>query len=129
MIETDIKVLKLYCRGFQWPKQLVRSLTSTFCVRVAWDAVEFGLGLLIIPEMHTLMYHYKPLGDKDIRLLRLTRKGLFGGVKRTLIHVPLSKSPAYECISYMWCDCAKTYSIFVDGCQLPGDSDCIQRTL
>lgn len=119
MIETDIKVLELYYQGFQLLKQLIRTPTAILWTRVIGDAIEFGLGLLIIPEMHTLMYHYKPLGDKDIRLLRLTRKGLLGGVKRTLIHVPLSEAPAYECISYVWGDSTKNHSILIDDCQMP----------
>jgi hypothetical protein len=119
IIETDMKVLELYYRGFQRLWKLVRTPTDIYGIQVAWDAIEFGLGLLAIPEMYTLMYHYKPLGDKEIRLLRLTRKGLLGGVKRTLIHVPLSKAPAYECISYVWGDSTKNHSILIDDCQMP----------
>jgi hypothetical protein len=96
--------------------------TAIFCFEAAWRVVKFGFGLLmkfLIPETHEPLYSYTPLAEKDIRLVRLTRRRLFGGVERSLIHVSLEKAPPYECVSYTWGDSTKTHSILIDGFQLP----------
>jgi hypothetical protein len=70
------------------------------------------------PQKPEMQFHYKPLANGEIRLLRLPRRDLFGGIKSSLIHVPLDKAPGYECISYVWGDQTKTSSILIDGCQM-----------
>lgn len=119
-----INLVRLYL-GFQWLKKHVGHMiqistpTAIYIFQATRAAVEFALALLVIPERHRLMYHYKPLAEEDFRLLRLTRRGLFGGFKKSLIHVPLKELPAYECISYAWGDSTKTHSILIDGLQFP----------
>jgi hypothetical protein len=65
-------------------------------------------------------YTYKPLkADREIRLLRISRRFPLTHIRITLLQVPLSELPAYQCISYVWGDAAKTKSIFIDEHELP----------
>jgi hypothetical protein len=93
--------------------------TAAHCFQAAQGAVEFVLGLLVIPQRYGLMYQYKALAERYIRLLMLSRRSLWGDFRKRLIHVPLKEPPAYGCIYYVWGDSAKTYPVLIDGLRPP----------
>lgn len=63
-------------------------------------------------------YHYQPLKEDHIRLLRLNRRSLFSEPSCELIEVSLYDAPAFEAISYTWGVKPPHIPLKVNGCQL-----------
>jgi Heterokaryon incompatibility protein (HET) len=60
-------------------------------------------------------HRYRPLKEREIRLLRLSRRTPFDVFTCELIHTVLDATPPFEVISYTWGDPDKCHGVVVDG--------------
>jgi hypothetical protein len=98
-------------------RSLLRDIRTGF--REGMESAERGSNDnqdLIPSYSRTPLYRYKSLQDaRSIRLL-VIEPGKFGSdLCLQLIHVPLSKNPHYEALSYTWGDGSYTSSVSIDG--------------
>lgn len=62
-----------------------------------------------------LAYKYDMLQEGHIRLLKVSRRTPFSGLRCRIIHIPLLEAPPYEAVSYCWGTDPATKLLVIDG--------------